>query len=55
MLDSENITPDDAGDADIESANDNVEEIEEVLPMDFADSADEVEFIELDEEHRRPA
>jgi ubiquitin carboxyl-terminal hydrolase 4/11/15 len=55
VLDSENITPDDAGDADIESANDDAEEIEEVLPMDLAESADEVEIIELDEEHRRPA
>lgn len=55
MVDSENITPDDAGDADIESVNDDAEEIEKVLPMDLAESTDEVEIIELDDKHRRPA
>lgn len=55
VQDSENITPDDAGDADIESANDDVEEVEEVLPMDLTESVEQVESITLDEEQGRPA
>ena len=47
-LDSENITPDDAGDADVESVDD-TEKFEEVLPMDMSESVEEPEVINLED------
>jgi hypothetical protein len=47
-LDSENITPDDAGDADVESVDD-TDKFEEVLPMDMSESVEEPEVINLED------
>jgi len=49
-LGSENVTPDDAGDADVESVNDDVENFEEVLPMDLSLGQDEPEVIDLEDD-----
>lgn len=54
-LDSENITPDDAGDADVESVNDDTEKFEEVLPMDESEGMEEPEVINFEDEDQRAA
>ena len=54
-LDSESITPDDAGDADVESVNDDTDKFEEVLPMDSSESNEEPEVINLEDEDQGAA